>query len=262
MSLPWPNWTSEEWRKQVRVNRAASSEETLVHEAADAHVKKLSVALRYAFSRGRKAVGHGKPNVTAAVRAIENALEDVLPSMLAKVVVDGGKAAVKLMPETRSLADDDDDDFDEFDFTFDSASEFVVEWARKHAAELVTGVTETTRGRLRRIITRLSEEGDWDSARDDIEKAIGDEDRAELIARHESMSAASFGQREAWRQATEAGYLPEDAKRTWIAVGDEKTCPICSELDGQVVGLDELYNGEFEGPPAHVACRCTEGIVG
>ncbi len=46
----------------------------------------------------------------------------------------------------------------------------------------------------------------------------------------------------------------------WIATLDDKTCPICAALDGQVFSV-----GEGPRPPAHIGCagRCTTvGVIG
>jgi len=144
---------------------------------------------------------------------------------------------------------------------FDATNPNVVKWARKHAAELIDDISETSKKRIQLAISELHDDGDWDLALDRIMASVGDEDRANLIARHESMLAASEGQRQGWDQAVDEGLLTGDEKRVWIATGDEKVCPICEELDGKRADLDGEYEPGVEGPPAHVMCRCTEGIA-
>jgi hypothetical protein len=85
--------------------------------------------------------------------------------------------------------------------------------------------------------------------------------RTESIARTETIAASNEGQRQLWKQAVEAGELDGDEGREWVAaVGSERTCPICSKLDGQVVGLEEKFvtvdGDRVLGPPAHPMCRC------
>lgn len=147
------------------------------------------------------------------------------------------------------------------DFRFDRTHKAVVDWAKKHAGELIEDVTQVSKDRIRRAIVELEQTGDWDRAVEKIDAAVGDEERADLIARNESHLAASEGQRQAWYQAVDEGYLTGKERRTWIAVGDEKTCPICSVLDGKTTKLDQPYPGELVGPPAHTLCRCTEGLT-
>lgn len=146
-------------------------------------------------------------------------------------------------------------------FKFDVVNQDAVDWADKHAAELIEGISETSREAINNAIADALETGDLDDALDEILAAVGDSERAERIARNETMMAASEGQRQAWAQAVEEGILSGDEQRVWIAVGDEKTCPICEELDGQEADLDGEYEGGYNGPPAHPLCRCTEGIV-
>jgi hypothetical protein len=67
-----------------------------LHAAADAHKRKIAVALRYAFAMGRAALGH-PPNADRAADAVRAALEEVLPSMLRQVVIDGGVVGAELL---------------------------------------------------------------------------------------------------------------------------------------------------------------------
>lgn len=143
---------------------------------------------------------------------------------------------------------------------FDVKNPSIVEWARKHAAELIANVLDTTRERIRIASENFQDDGDWDFYADRIMAAVGDEQRADLIARHETMLAAGEGQRQGWDQALEEGLLNKGVKRVWIVTPDERLCPVCVELEDETASLDGQYKGGFDGPPAHVACRCTEGI--
>ncbi len=44
--------------------------------------------------------------------------------------------------------------------------------------------------------------------------------------------------------------------KTWFTNNDDLVCVICGPLNNQVVGIDELFDGEFDAPPAHINCRC------
>lgn len=147
-------------------------------------------------------------------------------------------------------------------FTFDAASEEAISWADKHAAELIDGISETTREAINNAIAESLEEGT--DPYDAILEAVGSPERARRIAHHEPMLAVHEGQREAWRQAVDDGLLPADAEATWIVTGDDKVCPICVGLEDQTRGIDGEYEfdgEEYSGPPAHVGCRCTEGLT-
>ena len=89
--------------------------------------------------------------------------------------------------------------------------------------------------------------------------------RGETIARTEIITSAHQGQKEAWQQAVDEGLLdPSETNREWITTDDDRLCPICEPMNGQIVGLDEAFldgDGEdVEEPPVHPNCRCTVGI--
>lgn len=89
--------------------------------------------------------------------------------------------------------------------------------------------------------------------------------RAERIARTELAFAYNFGQLEAVRQAKEQGYFDGEVVKVWLTADDERTCPHCGALDGQMIGLEETFPGATAKlpftyvPPAHPHCRCTVG---
>jgi hypothetical protein len=57
---------------------------------------------------------------------------------------------------------------------------------------------------------------------------IGDPERAELIARTETMRASNEGQQEAWDQAVEEGLLTGNEQQEWIVTPDDRLCPSAS----------------------------------
>jgi hypothetical protein len=90
--------------------------------------------------------------------------------------------------------------------------------------------------------------------------------RAEMIARTETIQAMNEGQRASWRTMVERGFLDGNAwEREWMAIvpTDGRTCPICIPFDGIRAPID----GDYEpadakgGPPQHPDCRCTERLV-
>lgn len=88
--------------------------------------------------------------------------------------------------------------------------------------------------------------------------------RATVVARTEIISASAHGQQELWHQARDRGLIGRDAKRIWITTDDDRTCPVCSAMDGQEVGLDESFvspeGDTTDTPPIHPACRCSMGL--
>lgn len=151
------------------------------------------------------------------------------------------------------------------DFVFDDTDPAAVEWVKQHAAELVQGISKTSRDDIRQLVEdAFTEHLTADELADEIENVIGDDARAETIARTETMKASNVGQQQAWDQAVEQGLLLGTEQQEWITTPDDKLCPICESLDGQTVGLDESFSDdsgdEYDGPPAHPNCRCTVGL--
>ncbi len=89
--------------------------------------------------------------------------------------------------------------------------------------------------------------------------------RAETIARTEAMRASNTGQRLAWEDARNAGFLDANQQRVWLVTPDERLCPVCAPIpDSGPKGLDEPFTdgdgGSILEPPAHPNCRCTTAL--
>jgi SPP1 gp7 family putative phage head morphogenesis protein len=85
--------------------------------------------------------------------------------------------------------------------------------------------------------------------------------RATTIARTETIAAANEGQRQLWLQAVGRGWLRGDENREWIATPDDRTCPECEDLNGEVAPLDAPFSSGEMSPPAHPSCRCATGLT-
>lgn len=246
-----------------------------VHQAADAFRPEVQQRVLGAFQQGHAALDRAKlvtllasedhaglmiavdRAITATERALhESALEDVF---LAVMKQSGDAATQKLQPKV-AAADP------KVEFAFDVTSQAAVDWAKKHAAELVKGVSKASREDIRQLVEdAFTEQLTVDELAAEIESVIGDEARAESIARTETMRASNAGQQEAWSQATKAGLLIGDEQQEWVVTPDDRLCPVCEDLDGQTVGLDESFETKdgdrVDGPPAHPNCRCALGLV-
>lgn len=97
--------------------------------------------------------------------------------------------------------------------------------------------------------------------------------RAKTIARTEIIQAQVAGQRALWHEAVRNGVFDKSAARTqWSTTEDERTCPICAEMDGQEIPFGgeyvhpELGHVNVFGDPlvpgsAHPNCRCREKLI-
>lgn len=243
-------------KRSVAMRAAAKRDNTPVHRAADAGYKAMMLAVSYGFMKGKRAYKSG--GVDAAVKAIRAALLESLPPVLIKTFVAGGNAGVGMLPKRRAamraLAPQSP-----FGIRFDQSSPEAIAWAKKHAGELAVGISDTTEQRIKDAVAAALEGDGLDAAYEDILAAVGDSDRADLIARNEVMTASNEGNRESMRQAVDEGLLPSDTKMEWI--GTSGMCDDCAELDGTTRDIDGEYEGDGgDGPPLHVNCRCTEGI--
>jgi len=187
--------------------------------------------------------------------------------------------------------------------SFSGSDPRVVRYARKRTAFLITEVTESSKEAVRQAIGDLNEGTDdprsvaqriqdavgldtrranaVDRYRDALEQAGVPDDRidrraeayrdrllaqrADTIARTESINAVNAGQQEGWDQAADRGEIDrKTAKKVWIVTPDDRLCPRCEELAGQAVGIDEQFDtdeGRIDGPGLHPNCRCSMALV-
>jgi SPP1 gp7 family putative phage head morphogenesis protein len=86
--------------------------------------------------------------------------------------------------------------------------------------------------------------------------------RATMIARTEIQIAQNEGRQEGWNQAAEQGFVDAESQKMWIIAQDERTCDVCSELDGEIVPWNETFSSGHETPGrVHPNCRCTMVII-
>lgn len=150
-------------------------------------------------------------------------------------------------------------------FAFDRTNPRARDWVDEHVGELIDEMSRSTRERVKDLVGRTVDgEFDTHDLADRITELIGDESRAETIARTETMAASNGGQREAWAQAVDDGLLNGDEEEEWITTPDDITCEICQPMDGVKKPLGGQFNvgGELiDGPPAHPRCRCTTALA-
>ena len=129
-------------------------------------------------------------------------------------------------------------------------AEAVTTFEKKEFARLVrSGLKEATaRARATERATRYS---------DSLKSK-----RATMIARTEIQIAQNEGRQEGWNQAAKEGYVDVESQKMWIIAQDERTCDICSELDGEIVPWNETFSSGHETPGrVHPNCRCTMVII-
>lgn len=149
-------------------------------------------------------------------------------------------------------------------FAFDKSNPAAVKWVEEHAADTIDGISETTRENIKDLVEQeFQGTFDVDELTDRIAELIGNSERAEMIARTETMRASNEGQQEAWDQAVEEGLLTGNEQQEWIVTPDDRLCPECEPFDtatAELGGTFEAEGTESDGPPLHPRCRCTLGL--
>lgn len=88
--------------------------------------------------------------------------------------------------------------------------------------------------------------------------------RSQTIARTEALRATNYGVQDGWRQAIEAGKVPEaQVRRQWVVSRDERLCEVCAPVPKlnpkRGVKFGEPFatpKGPVMLPPLHPNCRC------
>jgi SPP1 gp7 family putative phage head morphogenesis protein len=176
----------------------------------------------------------------AATSAI---VDDVLQGMLEQAMEAGADAAIQGAGVSLS---------------FDLGSDAAVEYIKKNAAELVSGINETSRVALRDLIAADVKAGKtYTTLADDIRTMFNDwsDSRSKTIAVTEMGNAFEEGGLLA-AQSLEAAGL--QMQKSWLTAGDDKVESVCEDnaADGWI-SLGEDFSSGDPRPLAHPNCRCT-----
>ena len=83
---------------------AEATDNRPVHKVADKHYPKIKVVAKYAFAKGRQALGW-PPDADAAAEAVRKALTKLLPPALLQALEESGNVALQNLPEVRTAGD-------------------------------------------------------------------------------------------------------------------------------------------------------------
>lgn len=184
---------------------------------------------------------------------------------------------------------------------FDYTDPQAVAWAGRHAAELVTSITDDQRGALRAIATRMWTDGIptkdavaliqqhiglaarqstalqnyrvrlvAEGARD-IQRLVEAyqakllQQRALTIARTETMFAANQGRLGGWRAAATNGLFdPATTQTRWVYTPGDRTCPLCRGMRNVAIPYGTQFDtprGRMDAPPMHTMCIPAGAVV-
>lgn len=113
-------------------------------------------------------------------------------------------------------------------------------------------IPDTTLEQIRELISKQASEG-WsvDQLADEILATGGVQSpvRAQMIAHTETARAYTKGSILSFQ---DSGVVEQVE---WNSFLDDRTTPICIELNAKRVKLGETFEGGYDGPPAHIRCR-------
>jgi hypothetical protein len=175
--------------------------------------------------------------------ATDAIVEELISKVIAQALEAGAEAAI-------SAAD--------VSVSFDMTSPAAVEFLSKRGAELVTGISDTSRAALRDLITAAVKDG---KSYDALATSIGEmfdsfaDYRSRMIAVTEIGNAFEEGALLASR-ALEAGGLVME--KSWLTAGDDKVEEECQgNAEAGWIPLGEDFPSGDTRPLAHPNCRCT-----
>jgi hypothetical protein len=148
---------------------------------------------------------------------------------------------------------------------FDTPNPAASTYLRERGAQLVSGLNDTTRDRMRTVLADSREQGasyetTAQNLRDlfdgfDAPSSLGHiRDRAELVSVTEAGDAYEAGSRDTISALSDLGLKYE---KQWLA--DAGACGLCSEnaAEGWIPFDEEHGSGDSE-PTGHPGCRCSE----
>lgn len=273
------------------IHRAADSNRAAVSKAFQDAVRAARSSVTIAELRGmvRRQDREGLENATNLImNNFNQKFTEEFPSALLNTLNAGGRSATAVAKTQGTLR------VSEVVLSFNQNSPEAIKWAREHSAQLIKGVSDNTRQAIQNAIALgFEEQLTIGATAKSIKNVIGltprdaaflmrsaeDLDRKQIgrlankllrlrannIARTETIAASNRGQQEFWRQALDANLLaPENAFQEWIVTPDDRLCPICEPMEGQVRGLGAMFetgDGDLvSSPPAHPSCRCAVGL--
>ena len=239
-----------------------------------------------------------RQHTTKAVNVMDRRLHEEFVPLLLGTLVQGANAAQRIANTKGTFLVTAARSTSKFTVSFDESNPFAAQWAREHAAKRIVDISATTRAAVRAAIdeafmfglsprdtaktiqhlvgltepqtrallkkqakmiadgSRKAETVSW--LRRETERRV--KKRALLIARTETIEAASEGQRQLWREAQRQGQLGDDVERVWIITPDDRLCPICRGYEGLTAPIEGVFANGVSNPPAHAGCRCAQGL--
>lgn len=127
-------------------------------------------------------------------------------------------------------------------------------WAKRRAGELIKDLDATTTQAISDAISSFIDTPGT-TIGDVMDLLPFDDARSMRIAVTEITRA--YGESTQMTAEAMAEQFPDlTFEKTWYTNNDDIVCPICGELDGITVALEDEFTDGVMNPPAHVNCRC------
>lgn len=151
-------------------------------------------------------------------------------------------------------------------FKFDMPNSKASEYLKKYAASRITGIVDTTRDQISKVIAEGFEQNVTAAeigtriAEKFAEISIG---RALTIARTETLTAVSQGQ-ELKQQEWKSEFPGKPLKKMWVSAQDDSVRDSHADLDGEAVDVDDDFSNGLKFPrdpngeaSEVINCRCS-----
>lgn len=237
---------ADAWRRKLRgTSRAESQLERAMAVAfrrqGGAVIRRLG-SLRGEFAEAVRRE-QWQPIIDAALAATLDTFREPYSRLAAEALASGARAAIA------DLA---------VEMSFDLANPRAVAYLREHAAGLVAGITDETRGRLGTLIADSVEAGEsYGTLTRRIRDLFADfsRARAHTIAVTETAAAYEAGSRVMVNDLATGGL---DMEMSWLIVGDAKVDQAClANAAADWIPASEAFPSGHQHAPAHPRCRCT-----
>ena len=239
----------------------------------DKHAVKIAAALR-AIMRKVAPLGTTVGNITpdgavSRYREASSLLRDALVAMLTDGALLGaqvGGQQVEYILGVRKATilgvDWDLINQDALAWVLSNPSQVGQGFGNGYANAVLAAMNTTSEQQLTTLVGEWIRNGlTYNSLIDQMERTVFSRQRASMVAVTEITRAYAAGNQAAWRRS---GIIKE---MRWRTANDERTCPVCSALNGTVVSIEGDFSGalpddqsqargSFMLPPAHVRCRC------
>lgn len=137
--------------------------------------------------------------------------------------------------------------------TLDHNNLEVMKFLSKYTLKLAKDINTTTKKRITTQIRRSIDLGETrDKMADRINRVINDPKRSTRIAQTESIRTFSSARLDVGRRLG-------IKRKMWLTTINP--CPICQQLNHKEIGIDETFEGIFDGPPAHPNCLVGDTLV-